>query len=121
MSIAKRIHIKRTTAFLALVSGLMIVGIACSSSDDNPEPSVDPIGDGDAKGGSGGDGGSGGSGGGDGGGDPGCWESEPRVCFSCEPERNEEFLDACTDAQCVPFDNGKLTKLLPDGKVPPLP
>lgn len=129
MTTQKRFHVRQLLALLALSAGLVTLGIACDSSDDNPEPTYDPTQPDDGKGGSGGDGngGSGGSdddGGAGGQGDDGgedCWQTEPRVCFQCEPETNAEFLDACTDSQCVPYDNSKLSMLLPDGKVPPLP
>jgi hypothetical protein len=43
-------------------------------------------------------------------------------CFSCPPERGLEFENACTDAECAPFDNkARLTKLTADGKLPALP
>ncbi len=45
-----------------------------------------------------------------------------RACFACAPMTQAEFHTACTDATCQPFDNAKrLTKLTPDGGLPPLP
>lgn len=45
-----------------------------------------------------------------------------RACFGCKPLTQPEFHTACTDASCQPFDNQKrLTKLTPDGGLPPLP
>ncbi|WP_437577889.1 hypothetical protein [Sorangium sp. So ce887] len=41
-------------------------------------------------------------------------------CYSCTPATNEQLLNACTDAACRPFDNGRLTNLR-DGELPPLP
>jgi hypothetical protein len=35
--------------------------------------------------------------------DPGC--VGPAGCFKCAPAKNDEFLNACTDGQCTPFDN----------------
>ncbi len=43
------------------------------------------------------------------------------VCYPCEPLTTEQLLNACTGAQCVPFARTRLTNLLPDGGLPPLP
>jgi hypothetical protein len=44
------------------------------------------------------------------------------ACFSCKPEATRDFENACTNAECAPFDNKKrLTKLPADGMLPPLP
>lgn len=46
----------------------------------------------------------------------------PDDCFACEPTKTEEFLNACTDVACVPYDNSQLDGLLQeDGSVPPVP
>lgn len=46
----------------------------------------------------------------------------PDGCFSCEPTTQVEYLNACTDAECVPYDNAQLEGLLlEDGSVPPVP
>lgn len=42
-------------------------------------------------------------------------------CFSCAPSGTIEFLNACTNSECSPFDNRILRHLLPDGALPPLP
>jgi hypothetical protein len=42
-------------------------------------------------------------------------------CYACAPKTTQEFLNACTTAQCEPFDRKRLTHLLPDGGLPPLP
>jgi hypothetical protein len=42
-------------------------------------------------------------------------------CYACAPKTNEQFLNACTDSQCAPFDRKRLTHLRPDGGLPPLP
>ena len=43
-------------------------------------------------------------------------------CFRCVPEAGNEFLNACTDASCVPFDNAtRLEHWAADGKLRPLP
>jgi hypothetical protein len=47
---------------------------------------------------------------------------EAGQCYSCIPTTPIEFLNACTSAACVPFDDAtRLTRLLPDGGLPPLP
>jgi hypothetical protein len=44
------------------------------------------------------------------------------ACFSCKPSKTLEFENACTNAECAPFDDKKrLTKLTEDGGLPPLP
>jgi hypothetical protein len=48
--------------------------------------------------------------------------AEAGQCYSCIPTTPIEFLNACTSAACVPFDDAtRLTRLLPDGGLPPLP
>jgi hypothetical protein len=43
-------------------------------------------------------------------------------CYACTPVTTPQFLNACTTATCVPFDDlSRLTHLLPDGSLPPLP
>ena len=44
-----------------------------------------------------------------------------RPCFACAPETRVEFLNACTNATCVPFDKARVTKLPPGGSLPPVP
>ena len=44
-----------------------------------------------------------------------------KACFGCVPETRQEFLNACTNATCVAFDPTRLTKMTPDGQLPPLP
>jgi hypothetical protein len=44
------------------------------------------------------------------------------TCYACAPSDTLQFFNACTTATCVPFDDlTRLTALLPDGAVPPLP
>jgi len=44
------------------------------------------------------------------------------VCYPCAPETTEEFLNACGESACIPFDRARLEGLLlPDGGLPPLP
>jgi hypothetical protein len=60
---------------------------------------------------------SGTGGGGSGGGCEG-----PDGCYSCAPSKPVEYLNGCTDATCIPYDNTPLQDLLePDGSVPPVP
>ncbi len=49
-------------------------------------------------------------------------DSDPTVtCYPCTPTTEVQFLNACTSAACVPFDDRtRLTNLLPDGALPPL-
>lgn len=54
----------------------------------------------------------------------GCQQKGPdgRACNACPPVETLDFENACTSAQCAPFDNkNRLTKLLADGTLPPLP
>lgn len=55
---------------------------------------------------------------------PGCQKTgaDGRACFGCAPKTTDDFLNACSDATCSPFDDAKrLTKLTPDGGLPALP
>lgn len=46
----------------------------------------------------------------------------PDGCYACPPQTQVQFLEACTDAECIPYDNTQLEGLLePDGSVPPVP
>jgi len=43
-------------------------------------------------------------------------------CYSCEPTDEGQLLNACNELGCVPFDNrARITRLNPDGSLPPLP
>jgi hypothetical protein len=44
-------------------------------------------------------------------------------CFNCPKDKEvEQWLNRCTDGDCVPFDNkARLPKLKADGSLPPLP
>ncbi|MDB4938408.1 MAG: hypothetical protein JWP87_5380 [Labilithrix sp.] len=44
-----------------------------------------------------------------------------KECYPCAPLSNEQLLNGCTGAQCIPFDRARLTNLLPDGGLPALP
>jgi len=51
-----------------------------------------------------------------------CSDETARNCYSCKPQTSEQFLNACTSAPCVPFDDrARLTHLTPNGELPPLP
>lgn len=46
----------------------------------------------------------------------------PDGCYLCKPTNTRQFQAACTDAECVPYDNGGLGALLTaDGGLPPIP
>jgi hypothetical protein len=49
--------------------------------------------------------------------DAGC--AGPAGCFKCVPTKNDEFLNACTDGLCTPFDNAARLPLFKVGQ--PLP
>jgi hypothetical protein len=53
-----------------------------------------------------------------------CVPDTSKNCYSCSPEANTQFLNACNSAGerpgCRPYENSKLTKLV-NGKVPALP
>lgn len=44
--------------------------------------------------------------------------SADAACFACEPQKDVEFLNACTDSTCVPYDDYAnipgFTGVLPD-------
>ncbi len=43
-------------------------------------------------------------------------------CYACAPQTNTQYLNACTEASCVPFDDTKRVKNLPlDGNLPLVP
>ena len=42
-------------------------------------------------------------------------------CFSCEPVELTDFLNACTDGTCFPFDNAARLSRYNNGDLPPLP
>jgi hypothetical protein len=42
-------------------------------------------------------------------------------CFSCEPVQLTDFLNACTDGTCFPFDNVARLPRFNNGDLPPLP
>ncbi|MBX3225863.1 MAG: hypothetical protein KIT84_30200 [Labilithrix sp.] len=51
--------------------------------------------------------------------DPSCLGAEG--CFTCEPTRTIDLLNACTDGQCAPFDNAaRLPLFVPGQALPPV-
>jgi hypothetical protein len=69
--------------------------------------------------GGGGTGGTVTTGGGGTGGAPNC--DGPNGCYSCKPTVDVQFLNACTNAQCSPFDNVARLPLYNGGNLPPVP
>lgn len=52
----------------------------------------------------------------------GCDVALASQCYPCAPTLTVQFLNACTSATCVPFDDStRVTHLLADGALPPLP
>ncbi len=45
----------------------------------------------------------------------------PGGCFSCTPTTEAEFTAQCTDSECIPFDDSRLTLWTADGHLRPLP
>ncbi len=51
-----------------------------------------------------------------------CTVDLAETCFPCDPTTNAEFLNACGESPCIPFDRSRLDGLLlPDGGLPQLP
>lgn len=43
-------------------------------------------------------------------------------CYLCEPQHLTDFLNACTDGECIPFDNAARLPLYKAGEaLPPVP
>jgi len=60
--------------------------------------------------------------GGNTGGDAGSPCGEDGGCYACPPTTDRQFANACTEAQCQPFDNvARLKKRPSDGGLTPLP
>ena len=115
--------------------------IAACSSDSNPKPPDNNFttSSGTSASGTGGAGGAGASvsasassgsstsssaasgtgGGGTGGAPPNC--DGPNGCYSCPPKTGNQFLNACTNSQCSPFDNVARLPLYNNGNLPPIP
>ena len=47
--------------------------------------------------------------------------TDPAQCYACTPTTSPQFANACTNSTCVPFDDTRLTNLLADGALPPVP
>lgn len=46
----------------------------------------------------------------------------PNGCYACEPVQELDYLNACTDGQCTPFDNAARLPLYKAGQaLPPIP
>lgn len=119
--------------FAALALGITALAAPACDSDGNPTPpTTSSSGSGGSTTTSSGTGGtattsSSGTGGagtggantGGGGGAPNC--DGPNGCYSCPPTKNEQFLNACTSAQCSPFDNAARLPLYNNGNLPPVP
>ncbi|APR83760.1 Hypothetical protein A7982_09109 [Minicystis rosea] len=116
-------------AFFATVAlGAAIFSAPACGGEGNPTPPTTAssgTGDTTSSSSSGGGGGAGGatasssSSGGGTGGAPNC--DGPNGCFSCSPTKTVEFLNACTDAQCSPFDNVARLPLYNNGNLPSVP
>jgi hypothetical protein len=51
-------------------------------------------------------------------------DGTPANCFDqsvCEPVEDPDFLNGCTDKQCIPFANAQRLPLYNNGNLPPLP
>ena len=107
------LHVLRTFGVnapkLAVVSlgTCIVLAVACGSSEEvAPTRTITPAGVADS--------------GSDSSVDPSC--TSPAGCFSCKPASLTDFLNACTDGQCAPFDNVARLPLYEPGKaLPPVP
>ncbi len=94
----------RPLSLAVTIAGCVALAVACSSSEEaaptrplSPSPSPSPVGDA---------------------GDP----DASNACFEGDPINLGDFLDACTDGQCAPFDNTARLPLYESGKpLPPAP
>lgn len=115
--------IKRTMLLVAVVLATPFVAVACDSTNDNPKPPTFTTSASSSSSGQGGAGGAGGNGGEAGaagaGGSPNC--AGPNGCYACPPKETDQYLNACTDSQCSPFDNVTRLPLYNGGNLPPLP
>lgn len=105
--------LKRGLQLGAVLIALGSLVAACSSTEETAPPrSVIPSPDGPD--------GAASSGGLDAAVDPAC--KGANGCYTCEPKNELDFLNACTDSQCTPFDNAARLPLYMAGKaLPPLP
>ncbi|AKT40099.1 hypothetical protein [Chondromyces crocatus] len=106
----------RAPFLLLLVVGAVAACLGSCSSTENQQPPVfNATTSGPGTGGGGGVGGAGGAGGVD----PACLG--PDGCYACDPATDTQFHNACTDAQCSPFDDTARLPLFNGGALPPLP
>lgn len=130
-------RIDRQLALQALRAAGLLVGAqllflaACSSSDDtNAAPTTTQTyttsNTTSTTGGGGGDAttattgtGTGGSGTGGSGGVLDC--DGPNGCYDCPPQTDKQFHEACTDANCSPFDDVARLPLYNNGNLPAIP
>jgi hypothetical protein len=55
---------------------------------------------------------------------PSCDNFDPASgnCYPCAPTIDPQFLNSCTNGQCVPFDDKtRVPRANPDGSLPPVP
>ncbi len=135
----KKLHLSPIALFTSLVLGAGLFAVACGSSDDaagpsdSPDTAVIPT-DSAVKDttpatdtapaadtGPVADTGPAADTGGDSGGDTKPWDPDSGVCFPGSPTKDVEFLNACTTATCIKYDNKKLKHLKADGTLPALP
>jgi hypothetical protein len=141
-------NFSRNSVVALAFGAVLALAPACGSSNSNPKPS-NPVGGSGGVGGSSNPGSGGTANPGTGGtANPGTGGSNPGTgganstggaagaagaagsggnctgtdgCYSCTPTTNDQFLNACTTADCAPFDNSTLSMLGPSGQLPPLP
>ncbi len=120
---------RRASILAALASASAAVISACSS-ESNPKPpdtefttssstTTSATGTGGAGGGGTSSSSATGTGGGGTGGAANC--DGPNGCYSCPPKTGSQFLNACTSAQCSPFNNVARLPLYNNGNLPPIP
>ena len=85
-----------------LLAGLAAVACSSSDSDETPPITIAPVGNIDADSGTSTDG-------------------DASACIATAPVSLADFLNACTDGECVPFDNTRLPLYTPGQALPPIP
>jgi hypothetical protein len=109
---------------LCVLAALVIWAAGCNSilGANDYKLKHDAVGAAGAGGASGG-GGTGGTSGTGGASGTGGQECQQALCWACAPTTYAQFLNACTDSICVPFDDSMshLPLLLAGGELPPLP
>jgi len=57
------------------------------------------------------------------GGSAGCeWDPDSGACYPCAPANDRQYLNACTESTCEPFDDKvRVTNLPSDGTLPSIP